>query len=271
MLHGLPGDAVVFAAVDECEGATRGLFSGARVDSGGADADDMQVALDRLADKSIALKNGAIVRHRAQVLGLRMHAQRFAVSPTHTASRYPWARSASLSTLLRAPSIFTGATASACARCRSGLPIWTINILSSVWSARAVRCVYNTKDVVIAARTQLPLVLSWAATVHAVQGLTLAPVALHIPRVWAWGQLYVAMSRSPSARSIFLRERPQLDEHEDYIHCREKVSVFLTQMSHRQAALLRTWRTCGRQTLSHISHAGPSIKDIVERLNSVQP
>lgn len=48
---------------------------------------------------------------------------------------------------------------------------------------------------IICSGVQLPLVLAYALTVHRAQGLTLDAVVLNSRRLWAYGQLYTALSR----------------------------------------------------------------------------
>ena len=57
-------------------------------------------------------------------------------------------------------------------------------------------------------RTQFPLTLSWACTVHKVQGLSLSQVAVSFDlikqRCFNHGQIYVALSRVTSLKGLFL-------------------------------------------------------------------
>ncbi|TPX34368.1 hypothetical protein SmJEL517_g03002 [Synchytrium microbalum] len=64
-------------------------------------------------------------------------------------------------------------------------------------------------DGVVLTRTQIPLKLGWALTIHKSQGMTLDRAELSMPVAFACGQAYVALSRVKSLNGLFLREFSQ--------------------------------------------------------------
>lgn len=59
---------------------------------------------------------------------------------------------------------------------------------------------------VVGTYTQLPLMLAWAVTIHKAQGKTFDRLIIDLPRSFAHGQTYVALSRATSLAGIYLRQ-----------------------------------------------------------------
>ena len=56
-------------------------------------------------------------------------------------------------------------------------------------------------------RSQIPLKLAWAITVHKSQGSTLTRAVLDIGKAFDWGQVYVALSRLTGMEGLWLKSR----------------------------------------------------------------
>jgi len=74
--------------------------------------------------------------------------------------------------------------------------------------------------------TQLPLMLAWGITIHKSQGKTFDRLAIDLPRSFAHGQTYVALSRATSLSGIILK-RPLTQQH---VVMDPIVSIWLSMM-----------------------------------------
>lgn len=82
--------------------------------------------------------------------------------------------------------------------------------------------------VVVAYRTQVPLRLAWAITIHKSQGMTLDSLTIHAHRIFERGQLYVAMSRarSPDGLSVYGAERRHVQVDPRVLQLYERMPFF---------------------------------------------
>ncbi|KOS19119.1 ATP-dependent DNA helicase PIF1 [Escovopsis weberi] len=83
-----------------------------------------------------------------------------------------------------------------------------VRFISASGSARVILCVPEEWKVelpngeVQAKRTQLPLILAWALSIHKAQGQTLERVTVNLGRVFEKGQAYVALSRATTKQGL---------------------------------------------------------------------
>jgi hypothetical protein len=84
---------------------------------------------------------------------------------------------------------------------------------------------------VLASRTQLPLILAWAMTVHKTQGMSLDSMVLHLDGAFEYGQVYVGLSRARSLTGLEVRGfRP------DLVKAHPKALQFYSTVLHTQPA-----------------------------------
>ncbi len=86
--------------------------------------------------------------------------------------------------------------------------------------------------VVQASRTQLPLILAWALSIHKAQGQTLDRVKVDLGRVFEKGQAYVALSRATTKHGLQVL---RFEKHKVMAH--PKVVTFYNQLSSAESAL----------------------------------
>ena len=94
--------------------------------------------------------------------------------------------------------------------------------------------VERSTDGPLASRTQVPLLLSWAVSVHKAQGLTLEWVKVDLGNTFAPGQAYVALSRATSRDGLQVCgfERHAIRVHDKAREFNKRLSAVDTVMSH---------------------------------------
>ena len=61
---------------------------------------------------------------------------------------------------------------------------------------------------VVATRTQFPLILAWAISIHKSEGMQLDAAVMSLDGIFAEVQAYVAVSRVRTQRGLFLQQMP---------------------------------------------------------------
>jgi len=70
-------------------------------------------------------------------------------------------------------------------------------------------------------KTQIPLKLAWATSIHRTQGATLDLVEVDVKNIFEYGQVYVALSRVKNKDSLYIK-----DYDIKKIKCHPKVKEF---------------------------------------------
>ena len=81
----------------------------------------------------------------------------------------------------------------------------TLIICPEAWASEKFDS--QTREMVVEAEmSQIPLLLAWAITIHKSQGMTLEKVQCDLSKVFADGQIYVALSRVKSLKGLYIDE-----------------------------------------------------------------
>lgn len=85
---------------------------------------------------------------------------------------------------------------------------------------------------VIASRTQVPLILGWALSIHKSQGMTLEDVETDLGHAFDFGQVYVALSRAKTVQRLRLRsfDARRVKSHEKVNRFYEETEVVCSEV-----------------------------------------
>lgn len=139
-----------------------------------------------------------------------------------------------------------------------GMPV---TIAKVKWEKYDYRINPTTRDIektVVGTFVQYPLRLAWAITIHKSQGLTFDQVRIDAQRIFAAGQLYVALSRCRTLEGIELTAPiPQ-----NAIRVSDKIDAFIEYCHTR----LKN----PRELLQDLEHSN-NVREVLDTLNAISP
>lgn len=111
------------------------------------------------------------------------------------------------------------------------------------------------KATVLASRTQIPLILAWALSIHKAQGQTLQLVKVDVGRVFEKGQAYVALSRATTMAGLQIInfDHKKVVAHEKVQHFYRTLSTTPQQLSAAPAKPKRAFPWARKFSSSELS------------------
>lgn len=98
----------------------------------------------------------------------------------------------------------------------------TMHVTPEVWKNE------HPNGEVVASRTQVPLILAWAMSIHKSQGQTIPIVKIDLGKVFEKGQAYVALSRAVSKRGLQVLNFDPAKVGQDDVLGKAQIAVMLT-------------------------------------------
>ena len=139
-----------------------------------------------------------------------------------------------------------------------GMPVTVAKVKWEKYDYRIDPTTRDIKKTVVGTFVQYPLRLAWAITIHKSQGLTFDQVRIDAQRIFAAGQLYVALSRCRTLEGIELTAPiPQ-----NAIRVSDKIDAFI---EHCHTRLKNP-----RELLQDLEHSN-NVREVLDTLNAISP
>lgn len=139
-----------------------------------------------------------------------------------------------------------------------GMPVTVAKVKWEKYDYRIDPTTRDIKKTVVGTFVQYPLRLAWAITIHKSQGLTFDQVRIDAQRIFAAGQLYVALSRCRTLEGIELTAPiPQ-----NAIRVSDKIDAFIEYCHTR----LKN----PRELLQDLEHSN-NVREVLDTLNAISP